>query len=431
MVIITLLSLVLLQQQPPAAPAPSYELDIKFVLEKIQGQAERFFKFKEIHFDEINKEFTEAAAKVKTNEEHLALLLKLFSKLRDGQAKIRPLPDGEKIAWPEMSKDKPAPPGFSLCKTSKGFLVRSTTVQGEKLGVRAGMEILSLDGTAPAKWLEARVAQIKPFRSFSTELQASFQAMQSGLLGNEDSRIVVEVKGLDTKPKKLFVTRKKDSAPAIGPASPPKGLKESSGMRYGKLKSGMGYLQFKEIRADTPTMLDSVLTEFAGAPGLILDLRGVQAGECDLAAFKGRWIAKGKTFRKDGGENWEGTINSAYIGNVVILIDASVKGFAELVAAVFKEDGRAYIVGETHSAGSCSKIKEFDLPSRLFSIQFSTQSYKEKYNGGMGLEGVGVFPHETVEYDPKDLSKGEDTLIKKSEAILAKFPKEKVAYQAP
>ncbi|MEO6711549.1 MAG: hypothetical protein ABI054_01865 [Planctomycetota bacterium] len=51
-------------------------------------------------------------------------------------------------------------------------------------------------------------------------------------------------------------------------------------------------------------------------------------------------------------------------------------------------------------------------------------------NAGLGIEGRGIAPHEIVSYDAKDLAKGVDTLIRRAQELLAKFPQEKVPYKA-
>jgi hypothetical protein len=41
-----------------------------------------------------------------------------------------------------------------------------------------------------------------------------------------------------------------------------------------------------------------------------------------------------------------------------------------------------------------------------------------------------VIPHEIVEFDPKDLAAGVDTLIRRADELLADFPAGKVPYKA-
>ncbi len=96
---------------------------------------------------------------------------------------------------------------------------------------------------------------------------------------------------------------------------------------------------------------------------------------------------------------------------------------------MFKEDGRAYMIGETPTAGMSSSKTTIDLPSGKFSLYVSVRSNKSRFQGGRGIEGIGFIPHETIPYDPADLSEGVDTLIKRAEELLAKFPKGKVPYK--
>ena len=56
-------------------------------------------------------------------------------------------------------------------------------------------------------------------------------------------------------------------------------------------------------------------------------------------------------------------------------------------------------------------------------------SNKKRFNGGKGIEGIGVIPNEIVPYDPRDLDNEIDTQIKKAEELLADFPAKKVQYK--
>ena len=99
---------------------------------------------------------------------------------------------------------------------------------------------------------------------------------------------------------------------------------------------------------------------------------------------------------------------------------------------MFKEDGRGYLIGESPTAGMSSSKKTLPLPSGLFELyRVSVASNMGRFNQGRGIEGIGVPPHEIVEYDAADLATGKDTLIERAAALLAAWPKEKVPYQAP
>jgi C-terminal processing protease CtpA/Prc len=68
---------------------------------------------------------------------------------------------------------------------------------------------------------------------------------------------------------------------------------------------------------------------------------------------------------------------------------------------MFKEDGRAFMIGESATAGMASQKTTIPLPSQLFELYVSTHSNKGRFNGGRGIEGIGVVPHEIVELDPR------------------------------
>ena len=95
---------------------------------------------------------------------------------------------------------------------------------------------------------------------------------------------------------------------------------------------------------------------------------------------------------------------------------------------MFKEDGRAYMIGESPTAGMSSQKTTINLPSGLFSLYVSIASNKSRFQDGRGIEGIGIEPHELVAFDPKDLANEKDTLILRAAALLADFPQRKVPY---
>ena len=115
---------------------------------------------------------------------------------------------------------------------------------------------------------------------------------------------------------------------------------------------------------------------------------------------------------------------------MVVIVDAGVRSAGETVAGMFKEDGgRAYSIGDTPTAGTSSQKVSLPVPSGLFSAYFSVHSNKARFNGGKGIEGIGMSPAEIVPYDPVELTKGIDTQIRRAEELLSKkFPQGVVGY---
>jgi carboxyl-terminal processing protease len=115
---------------------------------------------------------------------------------------------------------------------------------------------------------------------------------------------------------------------------------------------------------------------------------------------------------------------------MVVIVDATVRSAGETAAGMFGEDGRAFVIGESATAGMSSQKTTIELPSKLFALFVSVASNKARFQGGKGLEGIGYIPQELVPFDPADLARQRDTLIARAEALLAAFPQAQVRYDA-
>jgi hypothetical protein len=76
-----------------------------------------------------------------------------------------------------------------------------------------------------------------------------------------------------------------------------------------------------------------------------------------------------------------------------------------------------------------SQKEVVELPSGKFVLYVSVGTNRSSFNGGRGIEGIGVEPNEHVEYVAKDLAAGIDTLTARAEELLGDFPAGKVAYR--
>lgn len=123
---------------------------------------------------------------------------------------------------------------------------------------------------------------------------------------------------------------------------------------------------------------------------------------------------------------------SPFSGPLVVIVDAGVRSAGETVSGMFKEDGRAYMIGPEPTAGMSSQKEVVEVPSGKLSVRVSVSSNKGRFNGGKGIEGLGVPPDEVVTYDPKELLAGIDSQIRRAEELLRDgFPKGAVPYEPP
>ena len=409
-----------------AAQDVDYEADVAFALDAIEREAGELLRIKDVDWKAVRKEMGKASKRVETPEQHFELLQRLLARARDGHAGVRKTVKTEDLAWPTFGRGEMTGCGLFLFESKKKVYVRSTWNAAKAVGLASGMEVLKIDGVAAGKWIDQRVEYWSDFYSFSTDQHARFYVCHAGLKSEPDTRLKIDYKDLDGKKRKRTITYGKAATGAWGPALFPKGLEGTDDLSYGILESGYGYLHVRRCKSSVVDQLDQALPKLADAPGLVLDFRANSGGGFDHAGFLGRFVPKGESLR------FASTIPSAgpvvYGGPIVVIVNGMTVSAGETGSGQFKEEGRAYVIGESPTAGMSSQKTTIELPSGLFSLYFSTRSNKAWFNKGRGLEGVGLIPHEIVDLDPDDLAQGVDTLIRRAQELLADFPAKQVKY---
>lgn len=403
----------------------AYEKDVEFLLEELPKQAGRFFELKKIDWPKVSEEFRAAVKSVHNDEEHLKLCSRLIARLRDGHAGIVQ----SKVKWPDESQGRTwTGPGVHLLVSGDAVYVRQAFGDAASAGIKPGMRVERIDGKPALDWLKEKAASMADLRGFSTGQQALYAACHVGLADWSGTKIKLEISGSDQAPRVVELTRSggNNFAP-IGPIFPPKNLKFYERNACGKTAGGFAYIHLRKIPGNLDAQLDQMLAEVGDSPGLILDMRANGGGGCDHEAVFGRFVPSGQFWGR-----YQSKGDKPFSGPMVVIVDAGVTSAGETVGGMFKEDGRAYMIGDSSTAGMSSSKKTLPLPSGLFSAYFSVFSNKARFNGGRGIEGIGVPPHEVVAYDPKDLASGVDTQIRRAEELLAKgFPANVVDYQPP
>jgi carboxyl-terminal processing protease len=386
--------------------------DVAFLLKEFETKAGRLIALKGIDWKAVRAEFTAAAEGVKTDQEQYQWVARLVGCLQDGHAGIvrstlKPFDEskGRRFTGPRVH----------LLVSEGKVLVRAAFKDAARAGLRAGQEVVSIDGVPARKWLEERVRWMRARGSgFSTAQQALYAACHWGLADWAGTPITFEVKdpsgGLKT------VKRVRNGGPnfvPFGPIFPPENLKFVGRQSYGRTRDGFGYIHLRNVPQNLPEQIDQMLKEIGDVPGLILDMRANGGGGCDHAAVFGQFLAKEKRW-----SHYQGAGEHSYAGPMVVIVDAGTRSAGETVAGMFKEDGRAYMIGDSPTAGTSSRKVEVTTPSGAFTVRFSVRSNMGRFNQGRGLEGIGVAPHEIVPVKADDLLKEEDTLIKRAVELL-------------
>jgi hypothetical protein len=405
-------------------PAERCAKDVDFLVETLGEKAGRLLQTKGIDWKRVSKAFRAEAKKVADEGDHLRLCARLVARLRDGHAGL----DDLKAPWPEEpgARDRTGP-GVHLVLVGDAVHVRASSPDAKTAGARVGDEVVRIDGVPARKWLDAKVAETSDLRGYSTDRSALYAACHHGLLGPRGDAVVFDLKdGKATR--RVEVSRDEGgSTVPIGPLFPPEGLSRIGRQSYGKTAGGMAYVHLRDVPDDLPAQMDAILAAVGDAPGLVLDMRANGGGGCDHEAVFGRFVTAGTKWKQ-----YPSAGPRPYVRPMVVIVDAGTFSAGETVAGMFKEDGRAYLIGESPTAGSSSSKERVTVPSGLFSVRFSVASNKQRFNGGKGIEGIGVPPHEVVPYDPAELSRGVDTQVRRAEDLLKKgFPRGKVAWRVP
>lgn len=409
-----------------------YEKDVAFALDELEKQCGSFFELKHIVWKDVRKQFESNAAQVKSDQDHLILLTRLLARLKDGHAAVLARGKTNSLTWPVDGAWKVTGarvgPGMFLCRIGSKIYVKTSWGATAETGVKPGMELVAVDGEPVADWLEHRIAFWRDLKGFSTDQQEFFFACHGGLARPVGTRLELDLETVDGKRMTRMITYSDADPRPWGPSAFPRGLESSADLRFALLKSGFGYIHVRRSKETLPEQIDRALETVGAAPGLVIDFRANTGGGCDHDAFMGRFVPQGETL------HFAKTYASAgphpYAGPIVVIVDATCVSAGETTSGILEEDGRAYMIGESATAGMSSQKTTIELPSGLFGLYVSVASNKGRFNGGKGIEGIGVVPHEIVEYSREDLAAGVDTLIARAEALLANFPNEKVPYQA-
>lgn len=404
--------------------AAPYVEDVEFLLREFEAKAGHLMKVKGIDWAAVTKEFREEAAKTSTDDEHLRLVARLVGCLRDGHAGIVK----SKIKRPDESKGRRfTGPRVALLALPDRVLVRAAFKDAAEAGLHAGQEVTRIDGIPALTWLAKKAESMRGRgQGFSTEQMALYSACHWGLADYEGTRIAFEIKDAGGAVRSIERTRNggPNYAP-IGPLFPPDDLKFIGRQSYGRTSHGYGYIHLRDVPENLPMQLQQMIAMLGEVPGLILDMRANGGGGCDHEAVFGHLLAKD--------QHWQGYVGkyeSGFTGPIVVIVDAGVRSAGETIAGMLKEDGRAYMIGESATAGMSSQKSEVTTPSSLFTIRFSVASNKGRFNAGQGIEGIGVPPHEIMVPSAQDLLGNKDTLIERAANLLKTgFPTGSVRYQ--
>ena len=405
-----------------------YKQDVAFALDALEKECGHFFKLKGIKWKAVRSEFTKSSKKVTTDEEHFMLLRRLLARVKDGHASVKLGAKNQDFRLSEEVMPRLYGSGLFLTRIGKKYYVRNVRGDAEELRIKPGMEVVKVNKVKAAKWFADRLESHRDGRSFSTDHHADFFTRNRGMAHPQGTRLKLVLKDADGGTLKRTVTCTSKYYSNEGPVFFPAEAKYTKDLTYAVTPEGYGYIHIRRCKGNLPEQMDEALQGVGEVPGMILGFRGNPGGGFDHGALFSRFVPKGQVF-SPGSKSYKSAGPLPFGGPLVVLVDGSVCSAGETASGMFKEEHRGYMIGETPTAGMSAQKTTIVLPSGKFDLYVAIGSNKSSYQGGRGIEGIGIEPHEIVPLDLDDLRAGRDTHIQRAVALLNDFPAKKVRYK--
>lgn len=248
-------------------------------------------------------------------------------------------------------------------------------------GIRPGYIVTRIDGKSPEQL----------YRDFRQRMRgvvlgeelARGRAAQMALAGRPDSAVRVDV-----------VNERGDTV-SLALERAPRAATAPTELETRRLDGGIAYIRLAMFGGDVLPRFREAVRAMAGAPGLIIDLRGNPGGVADVATGIASLLSErdgslgSSRFRYETRQHgFKGTGTEAYEGRVVLLVDARTASSGEVFSAGLQELGRATVVG-ARTAGAVLPSVMRPLPSGG-ALQHAISEYRTPR--GTLLEGRGVVP---------------------------------------
>lgn len=362
-----------------------------------------------VNWRRVREIYEPQAMAAKTRAEFHALLGKMLGELKlshFGIAAARPA-----AAAATANQNAGGVTGIEL-KMIDGQAVVSRVETGspaEKAGLKAGFAVEKIDGKKVAEILAPLEKDLSE-RALNERVKLIYRerTVANRLNGKPGTSVRLEILDAENRPQALDVERyaaKTEMSEAVGNFPAQQVVFEAR-----RLENGIGYIRFNMWVIPQMPKIRQAVREFAGAPGIIFDLRGNPGGIGGMAPGVAGLLMREQvslgsmTSRETEQKFIVYPQPGPFLGKVVILTDYGTGSTSEVFAAGLQETGRAAVVGET-SAGAVLPSVFDTLPTGAI-FQYAISDYKSPKN--ILIEGRGVAPDIAVKQTRRSLLEGRD-----------------------
>lgn len=302
-------------------------------------------------------------------------------------------------------------------------LVVSQVVAGSAAahaGVRAGWELLAIDGLDVPRMLAARqhLSNVRDRRRAALQIPMRAESMTRGARGTV---LHASFRQGDGKAVRVELSRGSWDGDIIKYGPLPPQYFGFAHERYADQQGCVGVIRFNVWMPTLLAKLDRSMESLASCRGLVLDLRGNTGGVAalvmgvsgyfvDREVSLGTLAARGTTLQymvNPRRANRRGERVQPFSGNLAILVDGLSASTTELFAEGMRDIGRARVFGDT-TAGEALPATMARLPNGDVLIHAIADFHSAR---GRRLEALGVIPDVLVPLTRRDLAQGRDAAL--------------------
>jgi len=284
---------------------------------------------------------------------------------------------------------------------------------GEAKGVKAGDELLSVNGFVPARdnlWTIGYVfGVLRPQKSLRLTLRDT---------AGVQHEVEVLAKMKELKRVLNFATGETGGSDIWDAIRESENEERLMRIRSSEVKDDLLIVKFPNFMSSEGD-IDSLVSRVRNHKALILDLRGNPGGSVEiLKRFLGAMFDKevkigdriGRDFNKPMMTKSHG---GAFTGKVIVLVDSRSASAAELFARVVQIEKRGVVIGD-HTSGSVMESRRYTYHIGQGTTMYFGASITDAdivMTDGKSLEHSGVSPDDVVLPTAADLASGRDPVL--------------------
>jgi len=366
----------------------------------------------------MRRELRPRAADARGEAELYALLRRMLGHLRDPHTRV--YAPGESIA---RGATRFVSVGLSVREVSGEVLVVHVErgSEAERAGVRAGDEVLSVDGEAVSHILARRLAEQTPEgdEAAALEMRAPARRVSASVIFNGASGTSLRAVFRDARGRENSVSLRRELRVRV------------TELKARRLRDRIGLVSFNGFTPETAAQLARTLsTNLRDARGLILDLRENGGGESEAmtdaaSIFLDPGLPLGRFTNRAGRVEIKPHTRTVMLSApdtlprirapLVLLTSRRTASAAEVFIAALVEKGRARVVGEQTCGCVLGLRRRHQLPDGG-SLDVSEMDFHTA--AGTRLEGAGISPDEPLAPTREDLRAGRDRAVERATEIL-------------